>query len=67
MTRFLAPWPHVSVIAVLDILLVAVNIYEFLIFIVVTTRNGIDKVLKVWDITSAPQKRCWKNRKHIYN
>src|SRR5438552_6121976 len=33
MTRFLAPWPHVSVIAVLDILLVAVIIYEFLMLI----------------------------------
>src|SRR5438132_495351 len=33
MTRFLAPWPHVSVIAVLDILLVAMIIYEFLMLI----------------------------------
>src|SRR5438552_5560755 len=33
MTRFLAPWPHVSVIPVLDILLVAVIIYEFLMLI----------------------------------
>src|SRR5437773_2674082 len=33
MTRFLAPWPHVSVIAVLDILLVAVIIYEYLMLI----------------------------------
>src|SRR5437899_8242625 len=33
MTRFLAPWPHVSVISVLDILLVAVIIYEFLMLI----------------------------------
>src|SRR5216684_1223133 len=31
--RFLAPWPHVSVISVLDILLVAVIIYEFLMLI----------------------------------
>src|SRR5712692_4510290 len=33
MTRFLAPWAHVSVISVLDILLVAVIIYEFLMLI----------------------------------
>jgi diadenylate cyclase len=28
--QFLAPWPHVSVISIIDILLVAVVIYEFL-------------------------------------
>src|SRR6266581_1484947 len=33
MTRFLAPWPQVSVISVLDILLVAMIIYEFLMLI----------------------------------
>ena len=30
MTQFSAPWPHLSVISVLDILLVAIVIYEFL-------------------------------------
>ena len=33
MLRFLAPWPHVSVISVLDIGLVAIIIYEFLALI----------------------------------
>jgi diadenylate cyclase len=32
-TQFLAPWPHLSVISVIDILLVAVIIYEFLALI----------------------------------
>jgi len=30
LTQFSAPWPHVSVISVIDILLVAIIIYEFL-------------------------------------
>ena len=33
MTQFSAPWPHLSVISVIDILLVAVIIYEFLALI----------------------------------
>ncbi len=33
MTQFLARWPQVSVIAVIDVLLVAVLIYEFLVLI----------------------------------
>ena len=33
MTQFWAPWPHVSVIAIIDILLVAIIIYEFLALI----------------------------------
>ncbi len=33
MTQFSAPWPHVSVISVIDILLVAIIIYEFLALI----------------------------------
>ena len=33
MTQFSAPWPHVSVISIIDILLVAVIIYEFLALI----------------------------------
>ncbi len=33
MTQFLAPWPHLSVISIIDILLVAVIIYEFLALI----------------------------------
>jgi diadenylate cyclase len=32
-TQFWAPWPHVSVIAIIDILLVAIIIYEFLALI----------------------------------
>src|SRR3989442_8190498 len=32
-TQFSAPWPHVSVISIIDILLVAVIIYEFLALI----------------------------------
>jgi diadenylate cyclase len=32
-TQFSAPWPHVSVISVIDILLVAIIIYEFLALI----------------------------------
>ena len=39
------------------------HVYEFLIFIAVTTRNGIDKVSKVWDITSAPQKQVLEKQK----
>src|SRR5712692_11412660 len=31
--RFLAPWPHLSVVSVIDIILVAVIIYEFLMLI----------------------------------
>src|SRR5216684_216823 len=31
--RFLAPWPHLSVVSVIDILLVAVIIYEFLVLV----------------------------------
>ena len=30
MTQFSAPWPHLSLISILDILLVAIVIYEFL-------------------------------------
>ena len=33
MRQFSAPWPHVSVISVIDILLVAIIIYEFLALI----------------------------------
>lgn len=33
MTQFSAPWPHLSVISIIDILLVAVIIYEFLALI----------------------------------
>ena len=33
MTQFSTPWPHVSVISVIDILLVAIIIYEFLALI----------------------------------
>ncbi len=33
MTQFSAPWPHLSVISVIDILLVAIIIYEFLALI----------------------------------
>ena len=33
MTPFSAPWPHLSVIAIIDILLVAIIIYEFLALI----------------------------------
>ena len=33
MTQFSAPWPHLSVISVIDILLVAIVIYEFLALI----------------------------------
>ena len=31
MTHFSAPWPHVSILAIIDILLVAVIIYQFLL------------------------------------
>ena len=33
MTQLSAPWPHLSVISVIDILLVAIIIYEFLALI----------------------------------
>jgi diadenylate cyclase len=32
-TQFSAPWPHLSVISIIDILLVAIIIYEFLVLI----------------------------------
>ncbi len=33
MTHFLAPWPHVSMTNVIDILLVAIVIYQFLMLV----------------------------------
>jgi hypothetical protein len=40
-TQFSAPWPHLSVISVIDILLVAIIIYEFLALIKGTRGAGI--------------------------